>query len=159
MGFLQLPCGIHQETGAAQLGGHIRKLKRNALLGSDGLPELDALFGIIQSLLKRALGNPQRLCGNADAPAVKGSHGNLEAFPFLAQKVLFWHLYIIENQFSRGRGTDAHLVIMVAKLKSLPALLYDKSGNPAGADIRGGYCKYNVGICLGRIGDENLAAV
>ena len=35
-----------EEPGAAQLGGHIRQLEGDALLGRDGLAELDALLGI-----------------------------------------------------------------------------------------------------------------
>ena len=37
---------LDEEPGAAQLGGHIRQLEGDALLGRDGLAELDALLGI-----------------------------------------------------------------------------------------------------------------
>ena len=82
---LQLRRGVDEEPGAAQLGGHIRQLEGDALLGRDGLAELDALLGIAQRVLKRALGDAQRLRGDADASAVQRGHGNLEALALLAQ--------------------------------------------------------------------------
>ena len=82
---LQLRRGVDEEPGAAQLGGHIRQLEGDALLGRDGLAELDALLGIAQRVLKRALGDAQRLRGDADASAVQRGHGDLEALAFLAQ--------------------------------------------------------------------------
>ena len=91
---LQLRRGVDEEPGAAQLGGHIRQLEGDALLGRDGLAELDALLGIAQRVLKRALGDAQRLRGDADASAVQRGHGNLEASPSLP------------NRFSLGTFTS-----------------------------------------------------
>ena len=82
---LQLRRGVDEEPGAAQLGCHICQLEGDALLGRDGLAELDALLGIAQRVLKRALGDAQRLRGDADASAVQRGHGNLEALALLAQ--------------------------------------------------------------------------
>ena len=82
---LQLRRGVDEEPGAAQLGCHICQLEGDALLGRDGLAELDALLGIAQRVLKRALGDAQRLRGDADASAVQRGHGDLEALALLAQ--------------------------------------------------------------------------
>ena len=87
---LQLRRGVDEEPGAAQLGCHIRQLEGDALLGRDGLAELDALLRVLdgllaQRVLKRALGDAQRLRGDADASAVQRGHGNLEALALLAQ--------------------------------------------------------------------------
>ena len=41
----------------------------------DSFSELDALLGIAQRVLKRALGDAQRLRGDADASAVQRGHG------------------------------------------------------------------------------------
>ena len=83
--FLQLCRGVDEEPGAAQLGRHIRQLEGDALLGRNGLSELNTLLGIAQRVLKRALGDAQRLRGDADASAVQRGHGNLEALALLAQ--------------------------------------------------------------------------
>ena len=82
--------------------GHIRQLEGDALLGRDGLAELDALLGIAQRLLKRALGDAQGLRGDADASAVQRGHGDLEALALLAQQVFLGDLHVIEDQLRCG---------------------------------------------------------
>ena len=156
---LQLRRGVDEEPGAAQLGGHICQLEGDALLGRDGLAELDALLGIAQRVLKRALGDAQRLGGDADASAVQRGHGDLEAVPLLAQQVFLGNLHIVEDQFRRGGGANAHLVIVVAELKALPALLHDESGDAPGADVRRGDGENHIGVRLRGVGNEDLAAV
>ena len=48
---------------------------------------------------------------------------------------------------------------MVAELKALPALLHDEGGDAPGTDVRRGDGEYHIGVRLGRVGDEDLAAV
>ncbi len=74
---LQLRRGVDEEPGAAQLGCHIRQLEGDALLGRDGLAELDAL-GIAQRVLKRALASacaamPMRPPSSVDMAILKPS--------------------------------------------------------------------------------------
>ena len=156
---LQLRRGVDEEPGAAQLGCHIRQLEGDALLGRDGLAELDALLGIAQRVLKRALGDAQRLRGDADASAVQRGHGNLEALALLAQQVFLGNLHVVEDQLRRGGGANTHLVIVVAELKALPALLHDESGDAPGADVRRGDGENHIGVRLRGVGNEDLAAV
>ena len=99
---LQLRRGVDKEPGATQLGGHIRQLEGDALLGRDWLAELDALLGIAQRLLKRALGDAQGLRGDSDASAVQRGHGDLETLALLAQQVFLGDLHVIEDQFRCG---------------------------------------------------------
>ena len=61
------------------------QLELGVLELGDAPAELDALLGIAQRVLKRALGDAQRLRGDADASAVQRGHGNLEALALLAQ--------------------------------------------------------------------------
>jgi len=99
---LQLRRGVDKEPGATQLGGHIRQLEGDALLGRDWLAELDALLGIAQRLLKRALSDAQGLRGDSDASAVQRGHGDLETLALLAQQVFLGDLHVIEDQFRCG---------------------------------------------------------
>ena len=48
---------------------------------------------------------------------------------------------------------------MVAELKALPALLHDEGGDAPGADVRRGDGENHIGVRLGGVGDEDLAAV
>ena len=127
MMLLQFGCGINQEPCAAQLGGHIRQLKGNALLGGNGLAELDTFFGICQRVLEGSLSDPQRLGGNTDAAAVQRGHGDFEALALLAQQVFLGNLYVVEDQLRRGGGADAHFIIVVTELEAFPSLLHNKS--------------------------------
>ena len=156
---LQLRRRVDKEAGAAQLGGHVRQLERNGLLRSNGLAELDALLGIGQCVLKGALGDAQRLGGNADASAVQRRHGDLEAVALLAQQVLLGNLHIVEDQLRRGGGANAHLVVVVTELKALPALFHNEGGDAPCADVRRSDGENHIDVCLGGIGDEDLAAI
>ena len=51
------------------------------------LAELLALLGVGERLLEGPLGDADRLGGDADAAAVEGRHGDLEALALLAQAV------------------------------------------------------------------------
>ena len=159
MVFLQFGCGINQEPGAAQLGGHIRQLKGNALLGGNGLAELDTFFGIGQRVLKGSLSDPQCLGGNTDTAAVQRGHGDFEALALLAQQVFLGNLYVVEDQLRRGGGADAHFIIVVTELEAFPTLLHNKSRDAPGADVRRGDGEDHIGVRLWRVGDEDLAAV
>jgi len=100
--FLQFRRAVDKETGAAQLGCHIRQLKGYDLLLADGLSELYTFFGIFQRMFKCTLCNPQRLGGDSDASAVQRCHGDFEALSFLSKKVFPGNLYIVEYQFCSG---------------------------------------------------------
>ena len=120
---------------------------------------MDALLGVGQRVLKGSLGDTQCLCRDTDAAAVQRGHGDLEAVALLAQQVLLGDLHVVEDQLRRGGGANSHLVVVVAELKALPALLHDEGGDAAGADVRRGDGENHIGVRLGRVGDEDLAAV
>ena len=82
---LQLGGGVDEEPGAAQLGGHVRQLEGQGLLGGDGLAELNPLLGVLQGGLIGPLGDAQGLGCDADTAAVEGGHGDFEAVTLLAQ--------------------------------------------------------------------------
>ena len=159
MVLLQLGGGVDEEPGAAQLGGHVRQLEGQGLLGGDGLAELNPLLGVLQGGLIGPLGDAQGLGCDADTAAVEGGHGDFEAVTLLAQQVFLGYLHIIKDQLSGRGGADTHLVIVVAKLESLPALLHNEGGDAPGADVRGGDGKDHIGVRLGGVGDEDFAAV
>ena len=156
---LQLRRGVDEEAGATQLGGHVRQFEGNGLLCRDGLPELDALLGVGQRVLKGPLGDTQCLRRDTDAPAVQRGHGDLKAVALLAQQVLLGYLHVVEDQLRRGGGANSHLVVVVAEFKALPALLHDEGGDAPGADVRRGDGEYHIGVRLGRVGDKYLTAV
>ena len=106
-----------------------------------------------------ALGDAQRLGGNADTAAVQSGHGDLEALALLAQQVFLGDLDVVEVQLAGGGGADAHFVVVGLKGEALPALLHDEGGNAPGADVRRGDGKDHVGVRLAAVGDEDLLAV
>ena len=156
---LQLGGGVHQEPGAAELGGHVGDLKGDGLLEADGLAELDALLGVGHGGVIGPLGDAQRLGRDTDAAAVQGGHGDLEAVALLAQQVLPGHFHIVKDQLGSGGGADAHFVVVVAEVEALPALLHDEGADAPGADIRCGDGKDHIGVRLGGVGNEDFAAV
>ena len=153
---LQLGGGVDQEPGAAQLGGHISDLKGDVLLLADGLSELNTLLGVLHGGLIGPLGDAQRLGRDADAPAVQGGHGDLEALALLAQQVLLGNLHVVEIQLAGGGRADAHLVIVLLKGKALPALFHDKGGDAPRSDTGGGDGEHHIGAGLAAVGDEYL---
>ena len=159
VGLLQLCRAVDEKTGSAELGGHIRDLERDALLLADRLAELDAFLGVFHRGLVGALGDAKSLGSNADAAAVQGGHGDLEALSFLAEQVLLRHLHVIEIQLTCGGGTDAELVIVFLKSEALPALFHDQGADAAGADAGSGHGEDHVGVRLAAVGDEDLGAV
>ena len=156
---LELSGGIHQHPGTAQLGGHVSQLEADGLIEADGLAELDTLLGVVHRGLIGPLGNAQRLSRDADTAAVQGGHGDLEALALLAQQILLGDLHVVEDQLGGGRGADAHLVVVIAEGEALPPLFHDEGGDTTGADVRGGHREDHIGVGLGRVGDEDLAAV
>ena len=67
-----------------RLGGHICDFKGNGLLEADGLAKLNTFLGVGYRFLKSALGDPQRLGGNADPAAVQGCHRDFKALALFA---------------------------------------------------------------------------
>ena len=51
--------------------------------------------------------DPQGLAGDADASAVQGAHGDLEALTFLSQAVLEWDTALLEDHLHRPGSPDA----------------------------------------------------
>ena len=73
--------------------------------------------------------------------------------------MLFRDLHVVENQFCRGRGADAQLVVVITEREARHALFYDEGADAPGALARFRYGEYHVGIGLAGVGDEDLVAV
>src|SRR5437879_51488 len=80
-----LPSGFAREQACGvNFRGHICEHELDGLEIGDGMAEGHTLLRIFQRFLKRALGNPHGLRGNADAPAVERGERDLVAFALSA---------------------------------------------------------------------------
>ena len=106
-----------------------------------------------------ALGQPQHLCANPDAPLVQRSDGDLVALSRLAQQVLLRNLAAIQDQFTGAAGANAQLVFLAAHGKSRRVLFYQKGRDAAIAcrRIEGGKDDKQPGLACVR--DPKLAPV
>ena len=93
-------------------------LKEMACWKPMGWPNWIALLGVGHGRFIGPLGDAQRLGRDADAAAVQGGHGDLEALALLAQQVLLGHFHIVKDQLGSGGGADAHFVVVVAEGRS-----------------------------------------
>ena len=90
-------------------------------------------------------------------PLVKSALATAGILMFLGNwnEYYFGDLHVVEDQLRRGGGANAHLVIVVAELKALPALLHDESGDAPGADVRRGDGQNHIDIRLRGAGTAN----
>ena len=100
-----------------------------------------------------------RLGGDADAPAVQGGHGDLEAVPLLAEAVAGRDPQILERQLGGARGVDAKLELVgpVAVARSVRG--DDEAGDPLVLLLQVDAGEDQGDIRVGAVGDEDLVAV
>ena len=82
---LQLGGGVDEEPGAAQLGGHVRQLEGQGLLGGDGLAELNPLLGVLQGGLIGPLGDAQAWAAMPIRPPSRVAMATLKPVTLLPQ--------------------------------------------------------------------------
>ena len=87
---LQLRRGVDEEPGAAQLGCHICQLEGDALLGRDGLAELDALLGMLNACSNAPWAMPSACAAMPMRPPSSVDMAILEALALLAQLGFPW---------------------------------------------------------------------
>jgi hypothetical protein len=118
-----------------------------------------SLLRILHCQFERRTGNSYGKCRHRGPGVVQGDHGDLESFPFLAQKIPGRHLHILEENVRRVGGTLPHLVFLLADGDAGERSRHDESGKslvPLGA-VRGSEHRVLRGIAPVR--DEALATV
>ena len=115
--------------GALRL--HVGELELDRLEGVDRLAELPALARVGGRVVGRALGDAQRLRGDAEPRAVERGHRDLEAPVDLADEVLRGDADVVEDRLAGRRAADAELVLELADAEAGPVGLDDERGDAA----------------------------
>ena len=141
---LQLRRGVDEEPGAAQLGCHIRQLEGDALLGRDGLAELDALNKELAQKGGALIGvNTFTLDG--DEAAIS------EAKDVLAKKGATYQNVYFDSDGEAGKFTT--------NIFAYPTTyVVDRSGNIVGEPIVGAITEKKQAETLQKLIEQALAA-
>ncbi len=99
--FLGPSCFVHQQTSSLDLRRHVGEVGHDHLVVSDRLSEGLALVGVLERRLVRALGDAQRLGGDADAAVVEGVHGDGEPVADAFDGVFNRHFAVVEHERAR----------------------------------------------------------
>jgi uncharacterized protein (TIGR02265 family) len=121
-----------QEPGGVQLGGTVGEHPLDRLELRDGFVELPPVPGVADGGVEGRLCDAAGLAGDADAPAVEGHHGDLEAPAGLAQQRVVGDEAALEGERDRVRRPEPHLVLRAPGLHPLGAPLHQEAGDPAG---------------------------
>src|SRR2546422_9724485 len=99
---------VDHEARGVDLDRHVRELPADALEVADGPAELLAHRRVGEGLLVRALGEPERDGGRAEALAVVGGHQLLEAVAGTDEEIVAGDLAALEVQLALGDSAQAH---------------------------------------------------
>ena len=110
-------------------------------------------------MFERAARHAHHLRANADAPFIERLDRHLVALAHFAQHVGLGNAAIFQNQFARGRGADAELVLFLPHGESGRLCLHQKRGDAFVAQLAvdGGEHDEQAGF-LG-VGDPKFAAI
>ena len=150
---------VHQVLSSLHTGVHISQLELSVLELAQAAAELDALLGVLDSLVDSALAQAQSLRSDTDTAAVQGLHSDLEALAFLAQQVLLGHDAILKDQVAGGAAADTHLLLVLTGGETGEALLNDEGGDAVVALGLVGHGEHHESIGHVAVGDEALAAI
>ena len=150
---------VEQELSGGDLGLQLGHLEGQILLLADGLAELLPLHHVLPGNFKGPLGDAQALGCHADAAAVQGLHGQLEALAGLGNHVLGGHADVFQDHVGDLGAADAHFVFHLAHGKAGGALFHHEGGHALGAHRGVGEAVDHGIICQGAVGVEALGAV
>ncbi|MNS91120.1 hypothetical protein D3C72_1251970 [compost metagenome] len=105
------------------------------------------------------LHDAHRPAGQHRALIVQPAHQHLGAAVLRAEDVLDRHLHVLEHQLAGVRAAHAQLVQLLRHREALHALLDDKGGHAARAQVRLGLGVDHQHIGVGAVGDPHLVAV
>ena len=116
------------------------------------------LLGVMQTVVERALRDPDHLRADPDAALVERLDGDLVALAHLAEHVSLGHPAAFQHQLA-GRGRpDAELVLLLADLEAREGAL-DQEARDALVALRGVDRRHHdEQVGLGRVGDPQLPA-
>ena len=126
----------HHQARRLDPAAHVGDLELDRLEVGDGLAERDALVGVADREIQRALRDAERLRRDADAAAVERGHGDGEALALFVEHVLRRDLKALEEQLGRARAVDAHLLFDLADREAGPGLLDDERADALVAQRR-----------------------
>src|SRR5699024_756556 len=156
--------GVDQVLGGVHTGLHLGQLELGVLELGDAAAKLLALLDVGHGLVDGAFRNAQGLGGDADAAAVQGRHGQLEAAALDAQQAVLGDQAVFHDQLAGGGAADAHLLLGLADLEAGVGALDDEGGDLLGlaaALVHHGAGDGNDDEHVGKacVGDKDLGAV
>ena len=138
---------------------HVGQLELGVLELAQAAAKLDALLGVLDSLVDGALGKAESLGGDTDTAAVEGLHSDLEAFAFLAEQVLLGNDAVFEDEVAGRAASDTHLLLVLTGGEAGEVLLNDEGGDAVVALALVGHGEHDESGGNVTVGDEALAAV
>ena len=120
--------------------------------------ELLALLHVAGCEVERALGDAERLRADERPRAVERTHRVREPLTGLADEVLRRYCALVEDDLTRGRPSDAHLVLELRHREPGEVLLDDEAADPAVTGVGIGLGEHRVEVADARVGDPELAA-
>ena len=149
---------VHEVLGSLGAGVHVGQLELGVLELAQAAAKLDALLGVLDSLVDGALGKAESLGGDTDTAAVEGLHSDLEAFAFLAEQVLLGNDAVFEDEVAGRAASDTHLLLVLTGGEAGEVLLNDEGGDAVVALALVGHGEHDESGGNVTVGDEALAA-
>ena len=124
---------MQQGARGGDAHGHVGELELDRLEFLERLAELPALGGVSGRVLERRARDADRLRRDSQAAVVEGLHGVNEPAARVAEKIGGGHAQVVEGELNGGRGTEAHLVFLLAHGESGHVGRDDERADPARA--------------------------
>src|SRR5262249_9434702 len=104
-----LPALVKEPAGRLALRLHVREGRRDQRVLRDRLAHRLARLGVLERVVRRALGEAEPLRADPRPRAVEDPHRDPEAFALLAEEVVCRHPTVVEEQLAGRRSLDPHL--------------------------------------------------
>ena len=154
------PCGaVYHHFCCFNIGSHLRQLKGNSLVLTNGLAKSFAFLRVSQGQFVGTASNTQCLSRNTDPATREGLHRELKAKAIFANAVFFWHFHIRVHDGVRIRRTDTELVFFSAYGYAVPAGFYDESIDATVLQLRIGLSNHQMNAGRTTIGNPVLGTV
>src|SRR5205823_13580498 len=95
-----------------------------------------ARLRLLERVVGRALGDPERLCRNAGPRAVEDPHRELEAVTLRAEEARGRDAHVVERQLTGGRAADPELRLEPSDGEARGVRLDEEGGDPGVAGVR-----------------------
>src|SRR5688572_26183255 len=97
----------------------------------DRLAHRAALLRVAERVFEARARDAERLCGDADAPAVERGHRDFETLPDFTEQVRFGKPHVVEKDLRRLAAANAELVVGLTDAHALRLHRQDERGDAA----------------------------